>query len=199
MGAGGHTMIEQCLDGMGLAGLSVVEIGSRHVNKGPGSTHFFHGYCTKKGAEFWTVDLDPVVADGCKTVTPNAICAKGEAFLSTFPSQKPIVFAYLDNFDWTYAGVEQVPKVRAQAERYRTVHKIERTNVNSQIAHLDQCEALLPLLHTTAFVLFDDTWVTPAGRHDGKGGTAVPFLLQNGFTVMSQGGPEDPHVLLRRG
>jgi hypothetical protein len=54
------------------------------------------------------------------------------------------------------------------------------------------------LLHTTAFVLFDDTWTTGEG-YDGKGGTAVPFLLQNGFTVVSQGGSDCPHVLLRRG
>lgn len=198
MGADAHAMIEQCFGDADLTGFSVVEVGSRHQNKGPGSTNFFHAYCIKKGAEFWTVDLDPVVTEGCKAVTPNAVCAKGEDFLSVYPSQKPIVFAYLDSFDWTYPGVENVPKVRAQAERYRTVHRIERTNDNSFAAHLAQAQALLPLLHTTAFVLFDDTWTT-GSVYDGKGGTAVPFLLQNGFVVVSQGDQTNPHVLLKKG
>jgi hypothetical protein len=206
MGANAHMVIEQCLEGTDLAGLSVVEIGSRHQDKGPGSTNQFHDYCARRGAEFWTVDSDPVVASGCRAVTPNAVCARGEDFLATFPG-KPIVFAYLDNFDWTYAGVERVPKVIRQAEHYRTVHMIERTNTNSQAAHLAQARALVPLLHTTAFVLFDDTWVTADGGHDGKGGTAVPFLLENGFrtraggsatSALPWGSPTDPYVLLER-
>ena len=199
MGADSHTMIEQCLDGMDLTGLSIVEVGSRHVDKGTGSTHFFYDFCTKRGVEFWTVDADPDVARGCLTITPNAVCARGEDFLASFPSQKPIVFMYLDNFDWTYPGVEGVLKVKRQAERYLTVHKIERNNTNSRAAHLVQAQAALPLLHTPAFVLFDDTWTTGDGEYDGKGGTAVPFLLGQGFTTVSQGGPENPHVLLRRG
>lgn len=198
MGADAHNMIGGCLDGSDVMNLSVIEIGSRHQNKGSGSTNFFVEYCTKKGAEFWTVDIDPVVTQGCKAVTPNAICAKGEDFLASY-SGKPIVFVYFDNFDWTYAGVEHVPKVRAQAERYRTVHHIERTNVNSQEAHLKQAEALLPHLHTTAYVLFDDTWKTEAGGYDGKGGSAIPFMLQNGFSIVSEGGIDNPHVLMRRG
>jgi hypothetical protein len=197
MGADAHMVIERYLEGIDLTGLSVVEIGSRHQDKGPGSTNQFHAYCVRKGAEFWTIDSDPAVANGCKAVTPNAVCARGEDFLATFPG-KPIVFAYLDNFDWTYAGVERVPKVIRQAEHYRTVHMIERTNTNSQIAHLQQARALLNCIHTTAFVLFDDTWLTLEGGHDGKGGTAVPFLLENGFRVMEQGLSTDPYILLEK-
>ena len=197
MGAAKFVEIERCLADLDVSGLSVVEVGTEHEGRGDGSTRFFNDYCRKRELEFWTVDLDPDVAAYAKALTPNAIHASGETFLAGYPSKRPIVFAYLDNFDWTYPGVESVPKVQRQAERYRTVHHVERNNDNSRLAHLKQATALLPLLHTTAFVLFDDTWTNGSG-YDGKGGTAVPFLMQNGFTVVSEGGPECPHVLLRR-
>jgi hypothetical protein len=199
MGSAKFRLIERCLAGMlDVSDLSCVEIGTEHQDKGEDSTRFLDQYCTKRGLEFFTVDFDPVVAAHGKTLTPNAICARGEDFLASYPSKRPIVFAYLDNFDWVPTNMKTNPKFARQAERYLQVHGVERNNVNSQAAHLAQARALLPLLHTEAFVLFDDTYPTGEGGYDGKGGTAIPFLLSNGFHVIEQGSAADPYVLLGR-
>jgi len=195
MGAAKFTLIDECL--ANITGVSVIEIGTEHQGRGEGSTRYLDAFCKARGIDFYTCDLDPVVVTWGKTLTTNAVCAKGEDFLTLFTG-KPIAFAYLDNFDWCSPGVENVPKVLAQAARYRDVHGIERTNVNSQLAHLKQAQALLPKLHTTAFVLFDDTHPGADGTYEGKGGTAIPFLLANGLRLLEQGDAAHPYVLVGR-
>jgi hypothetical protein len=199
MGAAKFTLIEKCLAGLDVAGkVSVIEVGTEHQGRGDGSTRYLHAYCASHGIDFYTCDIDPIVASWGKQLTPNAVCSRGEDFITGFMG-KPIAFAYLDNFDWCYPGVENVPKVLAQAARYRDVHGIERTNVNSQLAHLKQAEALLSKLHSTAFILFDDTHLGTNGLYEGKGGTAVPFMLSHGMRLIEQGDATHPYVLLHLG
>jgi hypothetical protein len=193
-----YMLIEKYLDGLEVTGLSCIEIGTEHVGRGSGSTRFFHSYCAKRNMTFYTVDVDKKVTEYGKTVTPNAINAKGEDFLANFPQGNNVAFVYLDNFDWTFAGNESIPKVIRQAEHYRNELGFERTNASSQVAHLKQAQELHIRMHQPGFILFDDTWINSDGTCDGKGGLAIPFLVKNGFTVVEQGDIETPYVMVKR-
>ena len=109
---------------------------------------------------------------------------RGEDFLDyVFPQmQKTVAFAYLDNFDWTWPNTWPI-HVEEQTNLYKDTLNLELSNVNSQAAHLAQTELLLPFMSDRSIFLFDDTY-TENGKLTGKGGTAVPFLLEQGWTVI---------------
>src|SRR5579885_1135589 len=204
MGSSKYAVIDEILGtGTDLSQVCCVEIGSE---RGEGSTAWLHTWCVQHGMEFWTCDFDPAIADNARTLTPNVICAKGEEWLTKSPPQKPVAFAYLDNFDWIFPKNVSKPW-RLQTGRYLEIDGTVMNNVNSQATHFAQANALLPLFAPHAFVLFDDTWRYDTGEYDGNGWTAVPFLLANGFSIISEKvTPEigtrdifDGWVLLRRG
>lgn len=207
MGAAKFAIIDECFkDVTDLSQFACVEFGSEHFGKGEGSTRYLSRWCRSRGVEFHTVDFDPTVSAHARTITPNTWCMKGETFLSNSPTQKKVVFAYLDDFDWIYPLIAQKPKLHLQVKRYSDIDGTIMNNSNSQLSHLEQARLLLPLLHERSFVLFDDTWRYESGAYDGKGGTAVPFLLSSSFRIVSekiapddQGDTFDGWVLLSRG
>lgn len=205
MGAAAFHLITKCLADIDVTNTCCLEIGSEHEGKGEGSTRYFHNYCERRGMTFYSVDFDPQVTEYAKKLTPNAVCVKGENFLLMTPPDQRVIFAYLDNFDWIYPAIAEKPKLKLQIERYAALDQTVMNNPNSQRAHLSQASLLLPYVATTSFILFDDTWRYENGMYDGKGGTAVPFLLSHGYHVAKekvapdgQGDTFDGYVLLAR-
>lgn len=50
--------------------------------------------------------------------------------------------------------------------------------------HYDCCVSLIAKLAPDGVICFDDTWTDDAGRWTAKGTTAMPLLLDNGFTLL---------------
>jgi hypothetical protein len=162
----------------------ILEVGSE---RGEGSTGFLLEVARSHRVPFLTIDL----RDGMT----------GEEYLRVeFPSVGlRIKFAYLDNFDWTYSVLLGSDLLREQRAFYRG-HRKRLTNANSQQAHLEQAVEVARHAAPRAVVVVDDTWWT-GHRFNGKGGTAVPYLLANGWELLEQPpvGREltDSHVSLR--
>jgi len=149
-----------------------------------------------------------------------SFCALGEDFLAdTFPEMSEerrggrIAFGYLDNFDWISDHDSRDFMYRrfaaVQSGSYQR-YGIEMNNNNSQAAHLLQAQGVHRHCTDRCVILFDDSWPTDVDMArgsptsglgwDGKGGTAVPWLLQTGeYEVMLEGREEGGRlVLLRR-
>jgi len=112
----------------------------------------------------------------------------GEQFLAeVFPTfDLKVKFAYLDNFDWAW---ESWGENHPTAEHLKSIYAnlgLELSNANSQKAHLEQAQLVEQHAAPGCVVLLDDTWGRPNGSWAGKGGTAVPWLLENGYALMHQ-------------
>jgi hypothetical protein len=193
MGARNYTIIVN----YELHGNAIIEIGS---SNGESSTEFLCGYvCDKPELTFITVDIDqsnltkrhhensPVVLTK-RIKNLQIYTMSGEAFLEdVFPDMhKSVSFAYLDNFDWCWDGFDPIPDwIQSQISKYKTEHGLIMDNNNSQAAHLRQTELLLPYMSDKSIFLFDDTdFDDSINSYVGKGGTAIPFLLDRGWTVI---------------
>ena len=104
---------------------------------------------------------------------------RGNLYLERFPGE--VGAAYLDNFDWDWGNHPEI--IQEQAERYRELYSLEMSHANSQKAHFDQATIIERKSADQCFVLFDDTY-WDGTTWSGKGGTAVPYLLSKGFTLL---------------
>ena len=164
-----------------------VEIGTSRPGD-DGSTSIIAGWAQRRGTSFTTVDVDP---DHCQQVraqglpATTVITAQGQDYLRhRYYSEPRISFLYLDNFDWDWHPEKTEAFVLDQQRRYRTFG-LEMTNVNSQRAHLSQ--AILAMGHMTdrSLIVCDDTWFNPWwGHYSGKSGSAIPYLVDQGYQVL---------------
>ena len=181
MGARSYKSIIKYLDQLEGA---IVEIGSE---RGEGSTSFFAGAMINRPQfDFYTVDIDQhqfEYANSYTKLLPNvhAYHMKGEDFLrDIFPEfNKQICYAYLDNFDWCWDHEELKPHIQEQLPNYEKFG-LKVTNENSQLAHLEQTKSLIPHVADRCLIQFDDTWIHN-WKFDGKGGLAVPWLVEQGW------------------
>ena len=189
MGANRHHYILERIDD--LRG-SIIEIGS-----GGASTDFYAALaaCLDRFT-FYAVDPNHRAYEYAKRLAKmiprmTAYNLTGERFFSEeYPKiSSPICFAYLDNHDWNYdeltAGQEQ-PWIASQRSEYELMG-IEYSNKASAQAHLDQTKEIIRYAADRCVILFDDTYDT--GRTmglQGKGMTAVPYLLENGWKIVDQ-------------
>jgi hypothetical protein len=180
-----------------------VEIG---VDRGEGSTQFFSNLAKDHATRFYAVDADIDQINRIQNTLkvdeqiPDHITvlhSTGETFLKEYVQNaqgNKISFVYLDNFDWDYQlndegespGVYQDHK-----DNYRNKFGLEMTNINSQIAHLQQaiCLVSLDLLSDNCVIVCDDTWYMPKeGIYSGKCSAVVPYLLANGFKELNREG-----------
>ena len=191
MGARSHHLIVKYLDK--LKG-SIVEIGA---GRGEGSTDFFAGIAAcRPDLQYHSVDFDPAahkVIGKYATQLPNMHAHQmlGEDFLTNIlaPSGQRVCWAYLDNFDWIYRESDiELPWVQEQIMQYARFDLL-MNNENSQKAHLEQTKLIATIAAEHCVIHFDDTRLIPAyentPRHfDGKGGTAVPWLVTQGWRVI---------------
>ena len=133
-------------------GQNVIEIGSE---RGEGSTRFFYDICKKRQLNFHTVDFDPNIFQDAKSIAGDAAHLQdGAEFLQSF--QGPISFAYLDNFDWDWGGMEA--QISLQTQRYSELGQ-QLNNDNSQNAHLEQAQLIESKADDPCLILFDDTYL----------------------------------------
>lgn len=193
MGARNHHLIVDYLDQ--LSG-SIVEIGAGRCE---GSTDFFAGIAAcRPDLTYHSVDFDPEphkVMGKYAVKLPNMTAHQmlGEQFLEDIliPSGERVCWAYLDNFDWIYYAPEDQPVwLQKQIMRYAQFDLI-MNNENSQRAHLVQTQLIASIAADRCVIHFDDTRVVRADQeqgiprsYDGKGGTAVPWLLTQGWRVI---------------
>lgn len=95
----------------------------------------------------------------------------------------PIRFAWLDGHDWPYEGPEYPPGCWDEQERQYRARGQEYSQEASQASHLRIAELIAGSIVPGGVVAFDDTWQTGDGGWTGKGGTAVPYLLDSGFEL----------------
>ena len=189
MGARSHYLILDHIDN--LSG-SIVEIG---CGRGEGSTDFYAGLVAGIDRfQHHAIDFDSepyqVAANyASKIIRSHAHCMTGEKFLQeVFPGLgEKICYAYLDNFDFNYDPANPPWWVNEQIKRYAQ-YGIEMTNANSELAHLTQAQLIIPYAAPKCIIQFDDTFKNHGNGYNGKGGSAVPYLQNAGWTVIHESG-----------
>jgi hypothetical protein len=186
----GHGLVQRLLPEVaagaaeGAAKGWLIEIGStREKLPGQGSTVVLAGLAQDLGLPFATVDMDPANTEQARidlAAFPGAqaITARGEEFLGSF--EEPILAAYLDAFD-----IQHGQHSDYRVERYREFLGTEITNEASSAMHLACATALLPRLADGGLIVIDDTWPEGDG-YAGKGSTAVPALVADGFEIVER-------------
>jgi thiamine pyrophosphate-dependent acetolactate synthase large subunit-like protein len=179
-----------------------VEIGTSR-NGDDGSTKTIAEWANKFDRYLWTVDMDPINCDLVRSwelPRVEVVNQTGEQFLAEFPSHiSYISFLYLDNFDWDWHPEKSEDFVIEQQKRYADLgHRMN--NVNSQRAHLAQIMAAMPAMAPQSIVVCDDTWYNKWwGHYSGKSGAVVPFLLNNGYSVLYTEEEPEYGTILGRG
>lgn len=170
----------------------IIEIGS---DREAGSTKVLAQLAKNNAVQFITVDVDKQTTQRAEKIIHEidpsfqAINDFGEKFLSSF--DKPVKLIYLDAFD--LPGDWHSPEVIDNYNQRNT----ELTLENCYKMHLDCVKKIHSRMPVGSFICFDD--VNPvdpdgnilfkkvSGSHmqwSGKGKTAIPFLLENGFQVI---------------
>jgi hypothetical protein len=164
-----------------------IEIGTSR-NGDNGSTQVIANWADRYDCKLYTVDIDPHNIDFVLALNiPNlrAWVGAGEQFLQCFSQELgKISFLYLDNFDWDWHPEKTEAFVVEQQRRYGELG-LTMNNINSQRAHLEQMMLAMPNMAEQSVVVLDDTWYNKWwGHYSGKGGAVVPYLLNNGYTVL---------------
>lgn len=169
---------------------AIIEIGS---SRGDGSTDFYAGLVYGLTQfNFYSVDFDAEQINHAKNLAikiPNmkAFQLLGEDFLNNeFPQfNEKICYAYLDNFDWNYheSQFSEPSWILDQRSRY-TEYGLEYNNTNSALAHLNQTKLIVKHAAEKCLIQFDDTYYGHTS-YKGKGMTAIPYLKDNGWRIVS--------------
>lgn len=166
-----------------------VEIGTSR-NGDDGSTITLAEWASRKQTHLYTVDMDPVNCEFVKDLhitNCTIVNSSGEDYLyKRIYGPRPISFLYLDNFDWDWHPQEALDQVFIveQKQRYRMLGH-DMNNMNSQRAHLTQAMYAVPHMAERSLIVCDDTWFNKYwGHYSGKSGSAIPYLLNQGYHVL---------------
>jgi hypothetical protein len=166
----------------------VVEIGSE---RGEGSTLFLSNFAKANNLNFYSVDFESKAHQKAKNIIEgNAFQMIGEDFLDRYEKSKDkIACAYLDNFDFEFDCLVGSRLIEQQKKSY-SGYGIELSNENSKKAHLVQTKKVVKHAAETCIIIFDDTFKRgEIGDYDGKGGAAVPYLLDVGWYILDASPP----------
>ena len=177
-----HRLLEEHILGqkVDLTGRTIIEVGSvREYMEGQNSTGFFMDLCKKHNMKLISVDMDPdcsanVHREAKKLDFENyeAITMKGEDYLKTI---QEFDYLYLDGFDYFHQWHSDERK-----EKYKNILNTEITNENSWKSHLDMVKEVYQKGKDHSLICIDDVF-SPT---KGKGCTAIPFLLEQGWTSL---------------
>ena len=178
----GHKLLEEHILGqkVDLTGRTIIEVGSvREYMEGQNSTGFFMDLCKKHNMKLISVDMDPdcsanVHREAKKLDFENyeAITMRGEDYLKTI---QEFDYLYLDGFDYFHQWHSDERK-----EKYKNILNTEITNENSWKSHLDMVKEVYQKGKDHSLICIDDVF-SPT---KGKGCTAIPFLLEHGWTSL---------------
>ncbi len=166
MGSDGYRLAAEsaCTDGV------IVEVGAGT------STRFL----ALMGPQVISIDRDPAVHAGLEHARVAFHAGRAEEFLTRWHEPligggRQVCFAWLDGHDWPYDDLP--PDVLGRQTAAYEAAGLELSKEASQRSHLVITQLLAPWVASGGAVAFDDTWRIPGGGWDGKGGTAVPWLL----------------------
>ena len=154
----------------------LVEIGTtREIMTGQDSTKFFYDMSKQLGFKFVTIDMDEENSNNARSRFPgiSAITMNGEDYLREYDGL--IDFVYLDAFDFWHPNHSQKRK-----DKYKNILECEISNEACHQMHLECCSILLNKMPVGGIILFDDVL---NHQYDGKGKTAIPYLLENNFKI----------------
>ncbi len=178
----------------------IVEIGTSRDEQpeacnGDGwSTRAWGWYAQQTGGKAYTIDIAPEAIEASKRISSefrdsiNYLADDSLEYLRNWDAVKngQIDLLYMDGLDYNEA---LEPEIASGAPGCRTGMRAQ-----SEQFHLALAEVALPHLSDRCLVLIDDTYpadVYPYSQPPalstqcctGKGASAVPYLLQNGFSV----------------
>jgi len=177
----GHSLLIEFLDtNPNIEGKTLIEIGTtRESLPGQDSSSYFYNISKERGINFTTVDMDPENTERIKNRFPdiNAICSKGEDFIESFAGV--IDYLYIDAFDFFHNN--------HSTKRYEAYQKNLNTTINDNACHkmhLDCAVNCIEKMSKGGIIVIDDCFGVNFER--GKGVTAIPFLIDNGFKVIKR-------------
>lgn len=159
----------------------LIEVGSE---RGSGSTFQLANWAKRNHFGFISVDADANNSSGAseivKKINPSfeAHHRLGEEFLGDYPHNN-IGVLYLDAFDL----VTDWPHIQSTVDSYAK-RNAEFTNEAAYKMHYDATINSYKKVVPGGFICFDDVWLDEQGNWQGKGKTAIPFLIDNGFKVV---------------
>lgn len=159
-----------------ISGGNMIEIGTtREIIPGHDSTPRLYEFCKQKNIKFITVDMDKENTKNIVKRVPgiNAVTSKGEDYLKSYTGE--IDYIYLDAFDF-YHDKHSVYR----QNKYRDILGTTINDTECHKMHYDCCVNMLDKLSQNCVITFDDIL---DNNFSGKGKTAIPFLLDNGFKV----------------
>jgi hypothetical protein len=158
----------------------VVEIGSE---RGDGSSVCLYHWASERNINFYSVDVEHGMREKTHPYINWVVTELGSIWCrDILPGlNKTIKVLYLDNFDWIYDENKVAPYIQNQVKHYAR-RGVVMNNQNCQEEHRLQLEYCLPYLDKQAVVIMDDTFYNN-GIWDGKCATAIPLLLEHGFTI----------------
>lgn len=181
-----HIYLMNYLSELGnINGKTLIEIGSARENLFTSSTHDFLNYTKKHNMNFISVDMDPQCTNNVEILKKKlnlnnsdkykAINAKGEDFLEDY--DRNIDFIYLDAFDFWHSNHSS-----ERRDRYKKILNcdIVPDDILCHKMHLTCCQIINSKSNPNTVICFDDVINK---NFDGKGKTAIPFLLNNGWNI----------------
>ena len=163
----------------------ILEIGA---SRGDGSTYFFAGYVSHNPKfKFYSIDINPDLTrhltkfERVKHSNIKILTGKGEEKIDEI--NELISYAYLDNFDLIRPGTEEDSYILEQITKYKTDFDVDMNNENCYQAHLTQAQKVNSKCSKSCIIQIDDTHFSN-NEWIGKGKTAVPWLLNNGWKVL---------------
>ncbi|MBE2246037.1 MAG: hypothetical protein IAE67_02170 [Candidatus Competibacteraceae bacterium] len=161
--------------------IAFIEVGSQ---RGTGSTSRLSVYAQELKMHFITVDADADNASGAAEIVHRvnpafeAHHALGEVFLDGYNGDS-IAICYLDAFDL----VTDWPHKESTINSYK-IRNAELSNQAAYDMHLKASKSIVDKVISGGFVCFDDVWKDRSGNWQGKGKTAIPYLLDNGYKII---------------
>ncbi|MDB4664891.1 hypothetical protein OAE97_00925 [Verrucomicrobia bacterium] len=174
----GHSLLINLILTKKLTNKTLIEIGSSRAGESSDSSGEFYKLSKTKKFNFTTVDMDRLNIKVLKNKYEgiNAIHMKGEDFLKKVNAK--IDFLYLDAFDFDHGdhGSKRI-------NRYKEEMNCEIKNDLCHQMHLDCVINAYQKISDDGIIVFDDVM---NNFKSGKGVTAIPFLLDNGFKVSTK-------------
>lgn len=182
MGSQSHDLILDYIEELPAG--AIIEVGG---SNGDSSTDFFAGLIhNNQKFKFYTIDIDDYVClilEKFKRI-PNFYLIKDLGENAIPKIKEPIVYAYLDNFDFIPDSHKHEPWAYKMIADYKTKFGIELSHENSMAAHLAQTKLVVQRAAKKCIIHFDDTYQLEDGQWHGKGGTSVPYLLEIGWSLI---------------
>jgi hypothetical protein len=163
--------------------LTLIEIGStREDVPHQGSTLKLANFCKAHNMEFITVDMDPRNTKLAKhdlskiDKSFQAINQKGEDFLKDYKG--PMDFVFLDAYDFDHGKHSE-----ERQARYKKYLGERINDKNCHKMHLECVKQIVINISPFGMVCIDDTWFKE-GKWQAKGSLAVPYLLENNYSIV---------------